>query len=143
MTTPPTPTQATKNFDDAILGYSNAASIIFNDAKDAIVVTAPTAETAQSDLMGALAQLSGAARMQSEQRSREGFEAVVDLMKTTADAAGKISTKLVTLLQAAPGTVAQPTDYKLIDELKDALDALARLSPSAVWTAPGNATKSG
>lgn len=146
MSTPTTPTKTTTNFDEAIRTYSDAAYDLFYNAQaelDAPPPTAEAAETAQSELMGAFTQLSGAAHMQSEQRNRDGFDAVVELMKTTADAAGKISTKLVGLLHAdAPGAPAA-SDYQLIDELKDTLDVLARLSPSAVWTAPSGSTRSG
>ena len=79
--------------------------------------------------------------MQSEQRNRAGFDAVVDLMKTTADAAGKISTRLVGLLHAEDNGA--PTDYAHINALRDTLDVLARLSPSDVWTAPSRSTKGG
>jgi hypothetical protein len=145
MTTPATPTKITTNLDDAVATYSDAAYALFYTAQAGIVARPITPETAQSELMGAFTQLSGAAHMQAEQRNRAGFEAVVDLMETTADAAGKISAKLVTLLHAESGDqgLPQPTDYDLIDELKSSLDVLARLSPSAVWTAPGDSTSSG
>jgi hypothetical protein len=145
MTTPATSTKTTTNFDDAIATYSNDAYGAFYAAQAAVVARPVTADTAQSELMGALTQLSGAARMQAEQRNRAGFDAVVDLMTTTADAAAKVGGKLVTLLHADPGDHGVPlaTDYQLIDELKATLDVLARLSPSAVWAAPGDSTKSG
>jgi hypothetical protein len=142
MTTSATLTNITTNFDDAIAMYSDDARDLFSNARAAIPAHPITADTAESELIGAFTQMSGAALMQYQQRSRAGFDAVVDLMETTADAAGKISAKLVTLLHAEPSDPDQPQagDYKLIDELKASLEVLSRLSPSAVWTAPGGAT---
>jgi hypothetical protein len=140
MTTLTAPTETTTNFDDAIAAYSTDAERWFQDARDALPAREVDAETAETDVVSAFTQLSAAARMQFEQRSRVGFDAVVDLMEATADAGAKISAKLVTLLHAEPGDAGQPqaADYKLIDELRTALDVLSRLSPSAVWTAPGD-----
>ena len=147
MTTAPTPTVITKNLDDAILTFSNDARSQYYKAHDTIATNpgAAAMEAAQKELMGAFAQLSTAARLESDQRDRVGFAAVVKLMHTTADAADKISTKLVGLLRAEPGGTGVPltSDYQLISELRNALDVLARLSPSAVWTAPRSSPKSG
>jgi hypothetical protein len=143
MTTPATPSKITTNFDTAIATYSDAAYDLFY-AVQPETAGGPIPPETQSQLTGALAQLSGAAHMQAEQRNRAGFDAVVDLMETTTDAAAKISAKLVTLLHADPGDPGRPqaADYQLIDELKATLDVLARLSPSTVWTAPRDSTKS-
>ena len=147
MITPPTSAVAMKNLDDAILTFSKDARSQYYKAHDTIAANpnAAALEAAQKELMGAFAQLSSAARLESDQRDRDGFAAVVKLMHTTADAADKISAKLVGLLRAEPGDTGQPqpNDYQLIGALTNVLDVLARLSPSVVWTAPRSSPKSG
>jgi hypothetical protein len=146
MTTPPALAVAMKNLDDAIVTFSNDARSQYYKAHDTIANNPGTAalEAAQKELMGAFAQLSTAARLESDQSDRDGFAAVVKLMHSTADAADKVSAKLVGLLRAEPGDTAQPqpNDYQLISELINVLDVLARLSPSAVWTTPRSSSKS-
>ena len=135
--TPLTPrTDLTKNFDEVLEGYGADARKRYNEAR-AVPPAAPalTAATAGEELMSAFTRLSVANQLQSDQRSRAGFDAVVDLMKTTADSAHQISELLVSALKA------NPRDAALIDSLRDALDVLARLSPSAVWTASSGSAK--
>jgi hypothetical protein len=139
--TSPTAT-VTPNFDGAIAAYSDAARKAFDDARLLVPARSITKESAESELLAAFTQLSSAALMQDQERSRAGLDAVVALMQTTADAAAKVSDRLVTLLLAAPSDPNQPqtVDFTLVDELKATLDVLARLSPSAVWTASGNSS---
>jgi hypothetical protein len=147
MTTPPALTVAMKNLDDAIVTLSNDARSQYYKAHDTIAGNpdATALVAAQKELTSAFSQLSTAARLESDQSDRDGFAAVVKLMHSTADAADKVSAKLVGLLRAEPGDTAQPQpgDYQLISELVNVLDVLARLSPSAVWTTPRSAPKSG
>jgi hypothetical protein len=145
MTTTPTPSTTADNLNHAIETYSNDALQLYDDSEaGAHVQLGPNAtdkekadlKAAQGQHAGAFSQLATAASMDSDQRSRDGFAAVVRLMQTTADAADNVSRKLVDVLHAGPNDTASPAaaDYQLIASLTEALHVLAELSPSQVWT---------
>src|SRR5690349_5542985 len=124
----------TSNFNEALEAYSDAAKASMD------AVQGQTTDEAETQRMAGFTQLSGAAQLQFDQRNRAGFDAVVDLMTTTAEAAEKITTQLVIRLHADPNTPGPtPTDYTLVNELRQTLEVLAQLSPSGVWTASSGA----
>ena len=143
MTTAPTPSSTATNLNDAIATYSSDARTLYDDSHaGALARPGPGAtdeqkaaiKAAQSEHAAAFSQLATAASMESEQVGRAGYAAVVRLMQVTADAADKVSTKLVGVLHAEPNDVAAVTDYQLIASLTEVLRVLAELSPSQVWT---------
>lgn len=101
----------------------------------------------QGKLGAALSQLSNAEAMRSAQKGRDGYEQVVALMTTTAATAAAICNYLQTFVNLPLGTV-PPTpsltpgstdlqqNLDIIKTLTGALEALARISPSAVWQKP-------
>jgi hypothetical protein len=137
---PQSPTDVTKNLDTALTTYSNDARAHYDGAHTKLnsspQPTGDTLKALQGELMGAFSQLSNAARVQADESERAGMAAVVQLMQATADVAEKVCTKLVTVLHADPGDSGQPTqtEFQFIDRLTSTLQALAELSPSAVWS---------
>jgi hypothetical protein len=135
------PKNVTTNFDAAIGMFSDHAHDAFIAAWGALSDPDIPKDTAEGQLVAALAQLSAASSMKLQQRSQAGFDAVVDLMRTTAKAADDVRKILIPLLQRDSGHLGDP-EYRLIDELKSTLDVLARLSPSAVWASAGGSASS-
>ena len=98
--------------------------------------------TWQAQMASAFEQLGDAERKQSE---AEGYDHVVALMKTTADTAKTVCTTIVEIMNALPtiGATSQAiafgtTQREQIAALNGVLNALAALSPAAVWQKPAD-----
>ena len=81
---------------------------------------------AQNEMAAALQQLGQAEEMLSEDRGREGYDAVVTLMVRTQKAAADVYDIL-------PPLTADPNAAGQIVVLTNLLLALARLSPASIW----------
>jgi hypothetical protein len=97
------PENVTTNFGAAIGMFSDHAHDAFIAAWGALPDPEIPKDTAEGQLVAALAQLSAASSMKLQQRSQAGFDAVVDLMRTTAKAADDVSNILIPLLQRDSG----------------------------------------
>lgn len=125
-------------FNQAISEYSATASDEFDRAQQDIQNNTPPGndaqqkalKTAQGQMAAAFSQLGQAAKMASEQKGREGYAALVDLMTTTATTADAVCTQIRTI---AAGTT---PNTQLLTALAAVLASLAQLSPAAVWQKP-------
>jgi hypothetical protein len=134
---------ASSNFTTAIDEYSNAATGLMGAAKEVIPspATFPTIpeetddakiKRAQGMLSSGLTQLERAAKLDSEERGRNGYADVVALMKTTATTAEAICARIRSMV-GSPSTAWPTIDSTLMHDLTSALLALAQLSPAAAW----------
>ncbi len=144
---PPTPAE---NLVAVLQTYSNTAAAAYTATVDmahgepgdrlgpgGAPVDEKEIQQAQAKNTAAFSQLVTAAKLESEQRERDGYLAVVKLMQETAETADKVCTKLREVLHAdAPGSLPQATDVPVIDALAGVLRALAELSPDSVWQTP-------
>jgi hypothetical protein len=142
------PTETAKNLNDVILQYSKDARWTYDHTHDKAQRPPSTAadkdaaakedhETAEAQKQNgaAFSQLVSAASLESEQRGRAGYAAVVQLMQTTSETADRVCQKLIGLLHAGLNDNARPADadIPLIAAFTDVLRALAELSPDAIW----------
>lgn len=130
--------------DDAIGLYRADAAKLYVDAHDGLPPLPQespedTLKRSQRQLQGAFSQLSSAETMESAQRGREGYAEVVKLMTTTRITADVICGKLAGLATALDPAAAQPNHIADIRALTEALQALAQISPVAVWQGALNA----
>jgi hypothetical protein len=138
---------AITNLTGAIGDYRATAAKLFNDAHRIIAgPPEPTEEVKkqkQGELAAAFSQLSTAETMSSAQTGRDGYAQVVKLMTTTATAADAICVKLTALTSSVDPTMTQLQEQlQAIGALSNALQALAQISPAAVWqkgSTPGGA----
>lgn len=130
----------TTNLRDAITAYQADAAAAFDAAHNAINATpTPTGKdltTDQGNQAAAFSQLSAAATMTSAQDGRDGYLSVVSLMASVATTATTLCTALTTAVANAT------PNYQLIGALTNALQALAQLSPAAVWEKPTSSASS-
>lgn len=145
------------NFAGAVTDLRSIAAKQFSDAS-AIVHTGPPAEIpetapakdreagkkdqakyakAQSELAAAFKQLGDVDHTEKE---HDGYADVVQLMKTTAATAFDVCLKIGTIMNALPVQTSttqvidfQPQQIAQIEALTGVLNALAALSPAALW----------
>lgn len=147
-----------KDLKDAIALYRNDAAKVFVEAHNGLppkgavpatdTVPAKPAETAeetkkrsQGQLAAAFSQLSSAETMRSAQQGRDGYKAVVKLMKSTQATASSICTQLTELVKPTdPAKMLTATEVQarlpIITALTDILQVLAQITPTSVWEPP-------
>jgi hypothetical protein len=149
----------TANLSDAIGTYRADAAKLFDDAHDALAhppafpppQPPPPPETLdafrkrnQGQLAAAFSQLSTAETMSSSQTGRDGYAQVVALMKTTEVAADSLCIKLAAAANQLDVTSATlPEQLQIVEALTRAVQAVAQLSPSAVWQTAKSSDASG
>lgn len=132
---------ASQDFNNAIVTYSSDAKSMFETGHAALPapsVPASPPEERQKQARGMLgagfSQLGQAAKMESEQAGRLGYAAVVKLMQSTADTAAVICKRIDSIVgTSGPFPAIDSTE---INNLTQALRALAELSPAEVWAPP-------
>jgi hypothetical protein len=120
--------------DGASKGFTQAQTDVRNDTPPPNTTQTRDQQAALSKAQGAVAaafsQLGQAAKMASDQRSREGLSSVVDLMKTTAITAESVCHQIRLQVGATnPNTT-------LLASFAAVLTSLAQLSPASVWQEP-------
>lgn len=124
------------DFAGAIDQYEERAAELFNEAQESLHRDKQDKD-AQGKLSAALSQLQSAEAMRSAQQERDGYAEVVKLMVTTATEAALLAAKLNTAAAAlAPGTANFTQQADAVRALTGAVQALAQLSPAAVWRKP-------
>lgn len=134
----------TTNLTDAIDDYREDAATLFDAAHLSLSGPPPAAPPGedpdqrrkrfQGQLSAAFTQLSTAETMLSAQQGRDGYAAVVELMKTTSTTAATICQSIASLTTTlVVGAASLQLQIQIIDALNRSLTALAQLSPSAVW----------
>jgi hypothetical protein len=136
---------ASADFNTAIVNYSTNAKSLFDAGRTN--VPGPSFPAGMSDqdklaraqgyLGGGFSQLGQAAQMESTQTGREGYAAIVDLMKSTSSCAKAICTRIQNIVAGGAITTA---DYAVIQALNETLKSLAQISPASVWSTPSSST---
>jgi hypothetical protein len=89
---------------------------------------------AQNQLAAGLQQVAHMDTLVSEQRGREGYDALVTLMETVRDKAAATYTRINEVMIDTSGTATdQHTRNEELTALASVLQGLARLAPIAVW----------
>jgi hypothetical protein len=121
------------DFAGAIGQYRQRALDMFNDAQETLHVNKDDKD-AQGKLAAGMSQLSSAETMTAAQKERDGYAEVVKLMGITAREAASIAAQLATASAAVnPGNANFSQQVEKVKALSGALQALAQLSPAAVW----------
>jgi hypothetical protein len=124
------------DFAGAIGQYRQRALDMFNEAQEALYLN-KNDKDAQGKLSAAIAQLSSAETMSAAQKERDGYADIVALMGTTATQAAAIAAALATASNAiTPGHANFTHQVEKVKALTGALQAMAQLSPAAVWQKP-------
>jgi hypothetical protein len=126
------------DFKNAITTYSGDATTLFNTGHAALpppsipsgIPDDDRQKRAQGYLGAGFSQLGQAAQMESTQIGRDGYAAIVELMKTTSSTAHAICTRIQTIV--AGGAISS-ADFAVLSAMNEALKALAQLSPASVW----------
>jgi hypothetical protein len=136
--------ETVNNLDDAIALYRANAAKLFVEAHDGLPPKPQESaednkKRSQGQLQAAFSQLASAETMDSAQRGRAGYADIVKLMATTRITADVICGKLATFAGNLNPAVTQPqAEVELIKLLTAALQALAQISPTAVWQKSSN-----
>ncbi len=124
------------NLAGAIVEYRATAATLFNSASQRLAQN-PNDTDAQGKQAAAMSQLTNAETTLSAQLGRDGYAEVVKLMGTTATQAASIAAKLAAASYAiTPGSTNFNHQVETVKALTGALQALAQLSPAAVWQKP-------
>jgi hypothetical protein len=151
---PPSPPNPASDLDSAISALITYQLGQFNSAHHTATAPMPTPTTdeerrrqqtalaqAQAQMNGALAQLAHLETMKSDALGRQGYAALVQLMKDTQAAASDVCSKVRTLA-SFPGTATAPTaaETTRMTALLKALEELAQIAPTSLWQQASSST---
>lgn len=139
-----------QTLEEAITAFEKFALDSFTDAHDAAKEAQPVNASeevladwarrvalAKGHMASALQQLISAAKMRSEVRGREGYEALVGLMQQTSTTAQTIYGQLTGIVDkmddSAPNAAEQVARNAQLTALGSVLQALADLAPIRAW----------